>query len=314
MKYSLQVLPPDRLTQTEFCMQTVRKKIAYIVNPNAGVLDKKQIVELIKAHTPVGIDYEIINWEAPEQGKEITRRVIDEKFSTAVAVGGDGTVNEISKALVDSSISLAIIPIGSGNGLARHLRIPLDVKKAIQLIAKGEERIIDSCFINGKAFFCTSGIGFDAHIGKLFAESTTRGFSTYAKITIGQLMRYKPVEYSLTINNEKIRRRAFLITFANASQYGNDAFIAPQASVKDGLIDVCILKPFKFWNVPSIAWKFFNKSINNSSFMETYKVSEVDVERDFNGPAHYDGEPDVMGSKLTIRIKPASLRVIAPSN
>lgn len=295
-------------------MKPTRRKIAYIVNPNAGVLDKKQIIELIKKHTPVGVDYEIINWESPPQGKEITKRVIAEAFSTAVAVGGDGTVNEISKALVGTDISLAIIPIGSGNGLARHLKIPLDITKAIQLIGQGEERIIDSCFINGKAFFCTSGIGFDAHIGKLFAESKTRGFSTYAKITISQLMRYKPVEYNLTINNETIKRKAFLITFANASQYGNDAFIAPQASVKDGLIDVCILKPFKFWNVPSIAWKFFNKSINSSAFMETYKVSEVDVEREATGPAHYDGEPDLMGAKLTIRIKPSSLRVIAPLN
>jgi diacylglycerol kinase (ATP) len=289
-----------------------RKKIAYILNPNAGVSDKKEIVELIRLHSPASMEFEIIHWEYPEQGKEITDRIISEKFTVAVAVGGDGTVNEISKALVGTDIPLAIIPIGSGNGLARHLKIPMNIKEAIRLISGGEETRIDCCYINDKAFFCTSGIGFDAHIGKLFSESSHRGFSTYFKITLSQLLRYRPATYNLTINKELIRRKAFLITFANASQYGNDAFIAPHASVGDGLIDICILKPFKLWNLPSIAWKMFHRSIDKSPFMETYRASEVDVERDTKGPTHYDGEPEIMGSRLRIRIRPASLRVITP--
>ncbi len=291
-----------------------RKKIAYVINPNAGLMNKEQIIVQIKLHSPSALDYEIILWETPEQGKEITKRIVDEGFSIAAAVGGDGTVNEVSKALVGTDVALAIIPIGSGNGLARHLKIPLNVRKALELITWGEEKKIDSCFINEKAFFCTSGIGFDAHIGKLFAESRNRGFSTYAKITIAQLFRYECAVYNLTFDKKQIQRKAFLITFANASQYGNDAFIAPRASVGDGLIDVCILKPFHFWDLPALAWKMFHRSIDKSDFMETFKVSEVDVERTNTGPTHYDGEPGTMGSSLRIRILPRSLRVITPTH
>jgi diacylglycerol kinase (ATP) len=292
---------------------TGRKKIAYIVNPNAGVANQKELISLIKLHSPASMEYEIIYWEYPEQGKEITERIKSEHFTVAVAVGGDGTVNEISKALIGTDIPLAIIPIGSGNGLARHLKIPLNIKDAIRLIAGGSEISIDSCFINDRAFFCTSGIGFDAHIGKLFAEATHRGFSTYVKITLSQLFSYRPSTYSLTINKEKIMRKAFLITFANASQYGNDAFIAPHASVGDGLIDICILKPFNFWDLPFLIWKMFHRKIDKSHFMETIRASEVDVEREAKGPTHFDGEPGEMGSKLRIRILPASLRVITPA-
>ncbi len=290
-----------------------RKKIAYIINPNAGVSSTTEIIDAIKLHSPGSMDYEIIVWAYPEQSEEISRRILTEGFTIAVAVGGDGTVNEISKALIGTSIPLAIIPIGSGNGLARHLKIPLDLKGAIRLIAGGKEIRIDSCYINDKPFFCTSGIGFDAHIGKLFSESKTRGFMTYVKITLSQLFVYRPVNYRLTINKQLIRRKAFLITFANASQYGNDAFIAPHASVGDGLIDICILKPFKIWDLPFIIWKMFHRTIDKSAFMETYRSDEVDVERDAKGPTHYDGEPGEMGSSLRIRISPASLRVIAPS-
>ncbi|HXC05370.1 MAG TPA: YegS/Rv2252/BmrU family lipid kinase [Bacteroidia bacterium] len=296
-----------------FVADGLRKKIAFIVNPNAGVSNTEAIVKQIREHTPAYVDYEIIFWETPAQGKEITDRVLNEKFTVAVAVGGDGTVNEVSKALVGTEVALAIIPIGSGNGLARHLKIPLDVKSAIHVILHGDAIRIDSCFINDKAFFCTSGIGFDAHIGKLFAETKVRGFSTYVRITIGQLLSYRASEYSLKMNKEEIKRKAFLITFANASQYGNDAFIAPLASVGDGLIDVCILKPFKFWDLPGIVWKMFHRSINSSHFMESYRASEIEVVRERKGPAHYDGEPDEMGEKLKIRIQPGSLSVIAPS-
>jgi diacylglycerol kinase (ATP) len=295
-----------------FVTDSLRKKIAYIINPNAGIGNKEDIVRQIKSHTPAYLDYEIIYWETPGQGKEITDRVLRENFSVAVAVGGDGTVNEISKALIGTKVALAIIPIGSGNGLARHLKIPLDVKNAIHVILHGEAISMDSCFINGKAFFCTSGIGFDAHIGKLFAEAKQRGFGTYVRITIGQLLSYRAAVYNLKINKESIERKAFLITFANASQYGNDAFIAPDASVGDGLINVCILKPFNFWDLPSIVWKMFHRSINTSHFMETYKAAEIEVEREGMGPAHYDGEPDEMGSKLRIHVQPNSLWVIAP--
>jgi diacylglycerol kinase (ATP) len=278
-------------------MARSRKKIAYIINPNAGSADKRKLVPLIRLHSPISFDYEIIYWNDPAEGSLITRRIIAEGFSVAVAVGGDGTVNEISKTFVGTDIALAIIPIGSENGLARHLKIPMDIRKAIELIAAGERQAIDSCSINGK----------------FFSTCRRRSFSAYAKITFLQFFRYRSAEYELHLNKEQFHRKAFLITFANASQYGNNAYIAPGASVLDGLIDVCILKPFRFWDLPLIVWKIFHRTIDQSRFLETFRASEVDVLRRNPGPAHCDGESEILGPLLSIRILPHSLQFITPS-
>lgn len=287
-----------------------------MVNPVAGGKDNRQdqLTGLINKNVDGGcIEHSIMIWERPEQRNEISDAVQHGGYDIVVAVGGDGTINMVAQAAMNANVSLGIVPIGSGNGLARHLHIPLETAEAINLINTGEEMAIDCGSVEGIPFFCTSGIGFDALIGDLFANSTSRGFSTYFRITLGQLLRYRPLEYTIHMSGKSIARKAFLITIANASQYGNDAFIAPQASITDGYLDICILKPFKFWHIPGLAIRMFRRTITSSPLYETYKAKGLEVVRKESGPVHYDGEPLMLGLKLRYEANPASLRVIVPS-
>ncbi|MFI5164239.1 MAG: diacylglycerol/lipid kinase family protein [Bacteroidia bacterium] len=289
-----------------------KKKAVFVINPISGGADKAPIVEQIKQELSADILPEFLFWDFPKQQEEIKKHIREKDFDIAVAVGGDGTINLVAQAVVNSPKALAILPVGSGNGLARHLKIPLKIKKAIEVLNAGKESMIDSCMVNDVFFFSTSGMGFDAYIGKLFAESKSRGFFTYIKLTLAQFIKYQPQHYTLLIGDRKIEREAFLITFANASQYGNNAYIAPQADIADGLMDVCILKPFRVWNTLSIGMKMFNKQLNHSSFMETFRAANVKVTRQSAGPVHYDGEPFELGENLHMKVLPASVKIIIP--
>src|ERR1700741_5030256 len=228
---------------TLFYTNTMKKekKVVFIVNPNAGAKKKINIPQLINSHFSKDIPSEILTWDVKNDFSKISERIFAGNFTIAVAVGGDGTVNEVAKTVNHSEIALGIIPFGSGNGLARSLGIPMNALAAIKRLENGSVRTIDSGLINGKPFFCTSGMGFDAHIGSLFATSTTRGLWTYAKITTKELFGYKPLEYKITHSGGTFTRKAFLITFANAGQYGNDFYISPQASTTDGLLHIVVL-------------------------------------------------------------------------
>ena len=289
------------------------KKIVFIVNPKAGTGRKKSVTEMINKEFSSYLNYEIMLWEKSFGDiSHMADKAIQSGAHIVVAVGGDGTVNAVAKALVGTHAALAIIPIGSGNGLARHLQIPLDAIKSLGLIHSGREYLIDSCSVNDKSFFCTAGIGFDAHNGKMFAESKKRGFFSYIKITLSQFISYHPEEYHLLLDNKEVKQKAFLVTFANAGQYGNNVFIAPHADIGDGVIDVCILRPFHIWNVVGIALRLFNKTISQSRFYERYQGKNIVVQRANAAPVHYDGEPAEMPAMVTVKITPHSLRVIVP--
>jgi diacylglycerol kinase (ATP) len=291
-------------------MSGLRKTALIIVNSVSGGKDKKPILEIIRKNFPKNIDHEIIIWERPGQKDEITKKIREGKYDIIVAAGGDGTINQVAQSVIGSDSTLAIIPLGSGNGLARHLNIPLDTQKAIELIVKGKKIQIDACSVNGINFFGTSGIGFDALIGKLFAKSKTRGFFTYFKLTFSNFIKYKPQQYSLTIDGKVIDTTAFLITFANASQYGNNAHIAPHADISDGYIDVVVLKPFKFRQAIFIAQKLFNKTLHLSKYVEVYKGENITVTRNSPGPIHFDGEPAEMKETIEYSIQKGAVNVI----
>ncbi len=286
------------------------KKVAFIVNPKAGVKKKIDIPQLIRSNFSKDIESEILIWDNKNNFESIQQKVLNENFTIAVAVGGDGTVNEVAKTVNHSNVALGIIPFGSGNGLARSLGIPLNSIEAIQRIETGSIRTIDSGLINDKPFFCTSGIGFDALIGGLFATSTKRGFWTYTKITFRELFGYKPQQYSLSFNNTTINRSAFLITFANAGQYGNDFYIAPAAKMNDGLLHVVVLRPFPLLAAAPMALKIFQGKAETSQYIETFTTTEIKLLRPKAGAVHYDGEPDTMPEEILIKVVPQSLRVL----
>jgi diacylglycerol kinase family enzyme len=193
--------------------------------------------------------------------------------------------------------------------LARHLKIPLDPKKALQLISKGNIMQMDYGKINDRLFFCTTGVGFDAHIGHVFANTKSRGFANYLKATVSEFMNYKPKRYEIRINKKTIIRRAFLITVANASQYGNNAHIAPKAMVNDGQMEVAIMSQFPIHSAPILGARLFLKTIDKSNYIETYSCHKLTIRRKHSGVVHFDGEPGKMGKELKIKIFPKGLNV-----
>jgi diacylglycerol kinase (ATP) len=288
-----------------------KEKIVFIINPRSGSNTKKNIPQLIQNNINTDI-YEPVIWytEARAHATELASKALSLGIKKIVAVGGDGTINEIAQSLLNTDAALGIIPSGSGNGLARHLHIPLDALRAIRLLNKSKVIKMDSGSVNGKPFFCTSGVGFDAHIGKLFADKVKRGFQTYITTTISEFFNYTPAAYRLFIDGKKSDKEAFCITFANTSQYGNDAFICPDADVQDGLLDICIIRPFPKYTVFDLGRRLFSKSIQRSKFMERIKVKDLTIETDMEIMMHLDGEPLAAGKHLVIKVVPASLNVM----
>ena len=292
----------------------VKKKILFIINPISGTKYKGHLPELIQDTTDSAIfDKEVIITKYKGEATEIVSQKLKDNYRYFVAVGGDGTVNEIAKALINTEGIMGIIPVGSGNGLARHLKIPLSPEKAIQLINIHKHLSIDYGVINNIPFFCTCGVGFDALIGEKFSQSKGRGLSNYVRTTIQEYFDFKPEMYRLTIDNKpEFTRKAFLITFANASQYGNNAYIAPKADLFDGKLDICILSPFKLYKVPVITIRLFLKNIDKSSLMYCARASNIILDRESEGVIHYDGEPCRMGKRLEISLINKGLNVIIP--
>lgn len=292
------------------------KKILFVINPKAGVKVKINIAQSICEWLNGKAIAEFQYWENinVDITKAVNKRLEQEVFDAIVAVGGDGTVNNTAKALINTNIPFGILPMGSGNGLARHLQIPMNLQQAINVIIEGNTKFIDSCTINNVQFFCTAGVGFDAHIGQLFANSKKRGFKTYAKIVFSEFKKYKAEKYTIIADGKEIQTEAFLITVANANQYGNNAFISPLSNISDGFMDVVILKPFNLIHSPAIISKLFLKKVHISKFVQTLKAKEVIIYRDEKKPVHFDGEPLIMGNELHFKIINKSLNAIVPIN
>ncbi|MDX2196338.1 MAG: diacylglycerol kinase family lipid kinase [Cytophagales bacterium] len=292
----------------------MKGKALFIINPISGGKDKEYVPMLIKQMFS-NHEYEIVFTERADHATEITEQGMKLGFENFIAIGGDGTVNEVAKSLIGTTHNLGIIPFGSGNGLARHNKIPMHVKGAFEVIINHHITRIDTCELNGLPFINMSGAGFDAHIGKLFAESKEkgRGFQKYISTTIHEFMNYKSQNYTLSHSGKKVNINAFLISFANSSQYGNNAFIAPNANMQDGLIDVCIMKPFPPINIVELGYKLFTRGIENSRYFETFKTDSIEVLREQDGEIHVDGEPVNAEKKLTIKVIPSSLNIITPN-
>lgn len=286
------------------------RKILFVVNPNAGKKISKAVIRIIRKEFPENMYYQIVVWKSKTHFDEIASLIKTEGYSDVIAVGGDGTVNRVAAELIGSPLRLGILPVGSGNGLARSLGLSMNMETCIKQIVEGRESTIDCGYVNGQPFFCTSGVGFDAHIAWLFAESHSRGLSAYVKITLSQLLRYRAQEYNLKLNGQEVPKKAFLITVANAGQYGNDFYIAPLAKLNDGLFHIAVLKPFNVFQLPLIFLRILFKAAHTSPSIETFTASSVDIIRKEVDSVHFDGEPLKLEASLQYRIKPSALRVI----
>lgn len=290
----------------------MKKKIYFIVNPISGVGRQKIIEKLIdESLNRLVFDYEIAYTKAAKHATELAKEAAIKGFNIVVAVGGDGSVNEIARGLIGTSTAMAVIPTGSGNGMGRHLKIPLNLKKAIAIINAGKETTVDTMLFNDEAFVNVAGVGFDAHIVWEFAKFGKRGFSSYIKLVLREFPRYQAKDYELIVDGKTLHKKAFLISFANGSQWGNNAYIAPAATMDDGYMDIAILKKFSLFNTIAIAYRLFRKTLPDSRFLEIIKCKEA-LLKQTNTVAHIDGEPVEIGKEISIKIKPLSLKVIIP--
>jgi len=292
----------------------MKRKLLFIINPKAGKKLGPTLLPLIEQKLRGKIDYEIAIWQNINEFNNIGQKLFSEGFTDAVAVGGDGTVNMVAKTILNKGLTLGIIPAGSGNGLARSLGLPMKTELALDKIIEGKTQIIDSGEVNNIPFFCTSGVGFDAHIGNLFATSVKRGLKSYVKIIWKEFSSYKPKTYKLKYNNIEIERTAFLITVGNAGQYGNDFYIAPGALMNDGLFHVSILRPFKFYEVFGLLSKILRRKADTSKLIETFACSKLIIERQEKDVIHFDGEPAYEKETVVFEINPNGLNVIVGKN
>ena len=289
----------------------MKKKAVFVINLNSGTSSKAAIPGLIEnTIDKEKFDYEIVVTQYAGHASEIASRAKDEGKDIVVAVGGDGTVNEVARAIVHSGTALGIIPCGSGNGLARHLLLPMIVKKAIEVLNECEIRALDYGIINGYPFFCTCGMGFDAFVSQKFAEAGKRGPITYVENVLREGLKYQPETYILQDENGTIKYKAFLISCANASQYGNNAYIAPQASMSDGLMDVIIMEPFDVFEAPQISIDMFNKTLDKSSKIKTFKCRKLHIHRSKPGAIHYDGDPAMTGEDIDVELVPNGINIV----
>jgi diacylglycerol kinase (ATP) len=288
-------------------------RIKFIVNPISGGKEKSVVEKkIIDYFSPEYYDIDIEYTRHKNHANAIARSAVLENFKIVVAVGGDGTVNETAKALIGTSLQFGIIPMGSGNGLARFLKIPMHPEKAIKVIKKRKIFLMDTININDEHFVNIAGLGFDALIGHLFANYGKRGLMSYIRLIFREFFKYRNEEYELIIDGRIHKIEALLISFANSSQFGNEAHIAPLAEINDGLIDICVLKKFPWWKSIFLAILLYSKGLTKSKYYQVIKTKSAEIKNTKSLLAHIDGDPIIFNSDISININPLSLKILIP--
>lgn len=283
----------------------------FIINPISGTTNKTNMPDMIKQYLNTDrFDYSIAFTTHAGHATELAKEACAADTDIVVAVGGDGTVNEVARSLIEQRTALGIIPCGSGNGLARHLLIPMQPAEAIEILNHCDIHALDYGTINEYPFFCTCGMGFDAVVSQKFAEAGKRGIISYVENVLREGLKYKPERYKIQDENGETFQEAFLISCANASQYGNNAYIAPQASMSDGMMDVVIIEPFDILDAPQISIDMFNKTLDKSSKIKTFKSKKIHIHRQKPGVVHYDGDPIMMGQDVEIALHEKGINII----
>lgn len=289
----------------------MKRKALFIINPVSGGKKKDNVPALIEKNLDKSIfDYNVVFSDSAGHAHTIAKEAIG-SFDLVVAVGGDGTMNEIASAIAGSDMVMGILPYGSGNGLSRFLDIPMDIEEAIKSLNAWHMEVIDAMKANDGWFFNMAGMGFDAHIAEVFSHDEKRGFITYIRSSFREISNYKPVTYNIIIDGKEYRREAFMLSFANSSQYGNNAHVSPGASVQDGLVDVCVIKAFPVWRLVEMGIRMLTKTAESSKYVEIIRGKKVIVNREKPGPLHLDGEPLIAGTAVEIIVVPSSLKILA---
>lgn len=289
------------------------KRIRLIVNPLAGGKDKGKILQAIQ-EVMEGRDVEVETVFTEYAGHAV-QLAKEAEADIVVAVGGDGTQNEVARGLLGTGKVMGIMPCGSGDGIALHLGVSRNPRKAALNLMEGVPQTIDYGVVNGRPFFCTTGVGLDAIVSWKFAQAGTRGLKTYVLESAKTWFGFKPECYTVTVDGKvQFDGPATLITVGNAGQWGNNAWIAPLASVCDGQLDVTIVKPFHTWSFPSLLVRMVNKTAHKSRHALTLKGRHITIRREHEGPLHFDGDPRTEGREIEITMVPSALRVLVPQS
>lgn len=293
-----------------------RKRLLLIVNPISGTTSKTELVPKIEQKlSDNGYDVKTRLTTGPGDATDYARDAVADGYDAVATCGGDGTVNETARALCGTGIPMAILPSGSGNGLARHIGLAPHELAAIDIIK--DENITDCDYgtVNGEKFFCTFGLGFDAAVAKRFADAGTRGVVTYVKEAFDEFTGYEPKSYRITIDGTTtFERKAFVIACCNASQYGNNAFIAPNASITDGLLDVIILNDASHMQLLMMGLDMLTGMLPHNRQIEIIRARRVDIYADEPTAAHIDGEPTFEDTDYHVEIVPGELKLFTHSD
>ena len=283
-----------------------------LINPISGTRDKKDLCDLAKSRLgEAGIDLEIAFTRHKGHGAELAREAAENGIDMVIVAGGDGTVNEVASALMHSDTTLGLVPSGSGNGLARTLGIPMDPDRAIDIIARCHPYSIDCGIADGMPFFCTFGVGFDAVVTEKFSSCKRRGKMQYVRSALLEYLNFSPDHYALKIDGEVYTEEALQIAVCNTSQYGNNAYIAPRASLTDGLLDVTVIRNGSTIYQAMAGIGLLSGQIDKNRIIDTFKAREVKIIRLKEGPAQLDGEPLSLGRKISIHCQPACLKILS---
>lgn len=285
------------------------KRLLMIINPISGTLSKAGLEQRVRQRLePAGFTIDIVETQYGGHAKELTAKAVAEGYYGVLAAGGDGTVNEIASSLRSSSTALGILPLGSGNGLARHLFTNIDIDHALDIIAKDAPTQCDYATANGYPFFCTFGLGFDAKVTQEYSQMSRRGLISYIKSALQEYFNFTPLTYSITTTNDSITVKAFLIAVCNASQYGNNAYIAPEASIHDGLLDIVIISPGNPITRAIAGVELFTGRINQNLLIQTLRVRSAQIKH-LPGPGHVDGEPLTLPETIDVICHPGDIRI-----
>jgi YegS/Rv2252/BmrU family lipid kinase len=289
----------------------MKKRILVLINPKSGTGKQNKAINALNKTIDFQLfETEIIYSQFKGHMSVLAKNAAENNYDAVVVVGGDGSINEAAQGLIGTKTALGIIPIGSGNGLARHLKIPLQIKSAIEKINAFKTEQIDTARINNHQFVSLAGIGFDAHIAKQFDISGKRGLWNYTKISVREFFRFSSQKYYLSIDEKDYEEEAFMVVFANANQFGNNFVISPQGKINDGLLDVCIVRKPKIYQVPDLFLKLFLKRIHHADLIKIVRAKNINVRLKHSNLINLDGESVVIDGDLTLAINPLSLHII----
>jgi len=293
----------------------LKQRIRFIVNPFSGTKDKSDIEKWIKdALDPSRFQYEIFLTQHPSHASELAAQAVTEKIDIVAVLGGDGTVNEVGAALVNTETIMAVLPGGSGNGFAMHLGMGRNIPKAIGLLNEATPVIIDTCLANDRFFINIAGVGFDSMVANESKTDQSRGLFLYVRYTLKKAFDYRERKLKIKIDGQPYKGRFLTVSIANGSMFGYNFKIAPRAILTDGMLDVVMIQKVATWKYFTSFWRFFNQTQDKLSFVNIVQARKIKIRSKKKVDHHVDGEGIGKIKTLEVRIVPKSLKVLVPHN